>query len=216
LTRAIDRAHEKGAGQIVSGARADDAVSDAFLRRRGFHPAGHERTFTAPATLSFPEPAWPAGYTVRTLAEIEDLHVWAEACNRCYGDMWGHRENTEQATPEHYIEIQRRRPDFFNPSGIFLVFAPDSTVMGISAARLEAGSTPGVGTGIIDAPAVAPQYRHLGLLRPLVLSALRWLTSLGAGDYRLDTWGDNEAAVAVYFDLGFALADDSIEYLMQA
>ena len=216
LAQAIDRTREMGASQIVSATRAGRAAADAFLRRHGFLPAGHPRTFTAPAALPRPEPAWPPGYTLRTLAEVGDLNLWAEACNSCYRDMWGHRENTEPATAAHHAELMRTYPDFFNPAGIFLLFAPDGSLAGVCSGRVEGGEAGAAGVRVIDSPGVAPVYRHLGLQRPLVLACLRWLSDLGPGDYRLETWGDSEEAVAIYRDLGFTVEDDTVEYLRQA
>lgn len=215
LTRALDRAREMAASQIVSAARASHAAADAFLRCHGFLPAGHARTLTAPAALLFPEPAWPPGYSLRTLAEVKDLHLWAKACNRCYGDMWGHRENTEPATAEHHAELMRLYPDYFDAAGIFLLFAPDGSLAGVCSGRVEDGEAGGATVRVIDSPGVAPAHRHLGLQRPLVLAALRWLSNLRPGDYRLETWGDSEEAVAIYGDLGFTVEDDTIEYLQQ-
>ena len=215
LARAISRAREMGARQIVSATRAGRAAADAFLRRHGFLPAGHARTLTAPAVLPIPEPVWPAGYTLRTLAEVGDLSLWAEACNRCYGDMWGHRENTEPATAEHHAELMRLYPDYFDAAGILLLFAPDGSLAGVCSGRVEGGEAGGATVRVIDSPGVAPAHRHLGLQRPLVLAALRWLSNQDAGNYRLETWGDSEEAVAIYRDLGFTVEDDTVEYLRQ-
>ncbi len=215
LARAIGRAREMAASQIVSAARAGNVAADAFLRHHGFLPAGHARTLTAPAALSIPEPAWPAGYVLRTLAEAADVNLWAEACNRCYADMWGHRENTEPATVEFHAELLRAYPDVFSPAGVFLLLAPDDSPAGVCVGYAEGGAGGAAGFKVIDAPAIASDQRHLGLQRPLVLAVLRWLNGLSAGDYRLETWGDSEQAVAIYRDLGFTVEDDTVEYLRQ-
>ena len=208
MAQAIIRAREMGASQIVSAARAGRVGSDAFLRRHGFLPAGHARTLTAPAAFPLRDPAWPPGYTLHTLEEAADLSLWAEACNRCYGDMWGHRENTEPATAEHDAELMRLYPDYFDPAGIFLLFAPDGSPAGICLGRVEGGETGAAGVKVIDSPGVAPSHRHLGLQRPLVLACQHWLSGLGPGNYRLETWGDGEEAVAIYRDLGFTVEDE--------
>lgn len=215
LAQAIGRAREMGVSQIVSATRAGRAEADAFLRRHGFLPAGHARTLIAAASLPIPEPAWPPGYMLRTLAEAGDLNLWAEACNHCYADMWGHRENNEPATAEYLAELLRAYPDAFDPAGIFLLLAPDGSPSGVCAGRAEGGEGGGASTRVIDSPGIAPAHRQLGLQRPLVLACLRWLSGLRAGDYRLETWGDSEAAVAIYRELGFVVEDDTVEYLQQ-
>ena len=216
LAQAIDRAREMGASQIVSATRAGRAGSDAFLRRYGFLPAGHARTFTAPAALPRPEPAWPPGYTLRTLAEVADLNLWAEACNSCYRDMWGHRENTEPATAAHHAELMRAYPDFFNPAGIFLLFAPDGSLAGVCSGRVERGGR------------ALPESRssiRRGLRRRIAISACSapwcWLACVGSATWDPETTGWRPGATArrrsrIYRDLGFTVEDDTVEYLQQA
>lgn len=48
-----------------------------------------------------------------------------------------------------------------------------------------------------------------------MLACLRWLNGLAPGDYRLETWGDSEEAVAIYRELGFVVEDDTVEYLLR-
>jgi len=155
-----------------------NVAADAFLRRHGFLPAGHARTLTAPAALTIPEPAWPVGYVLRTLAEVADVNLWAEACSRCYADMWGHRENTEPATAEFHADLLRACPDLFSPAGIFLLFAPDGSLAGVCVGYVEGGERGGATIRVIDSPGVAPAHRHLSLQHPLVLAVLRWLSDL--------------------------------------
>ncbi len=68
---------------------------------------------------------------------------------------------------------------------------------------------------VVDSPGVAPQYRRLGLQRPLTLTTMHWLrNTAGIGPIQLHTYGDQEAAVAIYQALGFVLEPNShlIEY----
>ncbi len=68
---------------------------------------------------------------------------------------------------------------------------------------------------VVDSPGVVPAHRHLGLQRPLALTTMHWLrNTVGAGPIQLHTYGDQEAAVAIYHALGFVLEPNShlIEY----
>ena len=83
------------------------------------------------------EPDWPAGYTVRTFAEVQDLSLLAEVCNRCYRDMWGHAENVPGAVDEARLaEGMRNSPEHYNPASIFMAFAPDGDVAGVCFGRI--------------------------------------------------------------------------------
>lgn len=209
LTRALDRAKEHGASQVVSATEANNTSGDAFLRHHGFSPAGHNRFLMAPADLSPQEPGWPAGYAVRSFSEVQDLSVLVQACNRCYKDMWGHRENTELSTEKFYDDLMKQYPDLFPPEGIFITFAPDQTIAGVCFSRIEDQQK------IIDSPAVIPAYRQQDLQRPLILAAMRWLNTQAKGGFQLQTWGDNERAVRIYHELGFTLDEKNhtVEYL---
>ena len=100
------------------------------------------------------------------------------------------------------------------PDGIFVLYAPDGDIAGVVFNRLDGEK----GEKVIDSPGVAPEYRHLGLSRPLVQHSMRWLNSQAVGDFHLHTWGDFDGAVAIYTDLGFSLKPENrmIEYLFAA
>jgi GNAT superfamily N-acetyltransferase len=209
LNQALIRAKELGAIQIVSSTEANNVVGDAFLKYHGFSAVGHNRFFFAPGEMIHTKPIWPAGYAVRSFAEVNDLSVLVEVCNRCYETMWGHRENTELSTVEFYDELMKQYPELFSPEGIFLLFGPDKRVVGICCCRVEDSQK------VIDSPAIVPELRQLDLLRPLVLTSMHWLSTKPGGNFQLQTWGDSEHAVEIYRELGFTLDDKnhSVEYL---
>jgi ribosomal protein S18 acetylase RimI-like enzyme len=198
-----------GAVQVVSGTEANNVTGDAFLKHHGFSAVGHTRFLFAPENFTSLQSKWPAGYTVHNFAEINDLSILVMACNRCYKDMWGHRENTEPSTEEFYNDLMKQYPDLFPPGGVFLILAPDKTVAGVCFCRVEDGQK------VIDSPAIIPEHRQPDLLRSLVLTAMRWLNAQAQGGIQLQTWGDSECAVEIYHELGFTLDDKnhSIEYI---
>ncbi len=207
--QALARAKEHGAVQVVSGTVANNTVGNSFLRHHDFSPMGHNRFMSAPEDSLISEPEWPLNFTVRSFAEVHDLTILVEACNRCYKDMWGHRENTESSTEEFYADLMKQYPDLFPPEGIFILFAPDQSVAGVCFCSMEDQQK------TIDSPAVVPEYRPLDLQRPLMQTAMRWLNSISGGSFRLQTWGDYEHAIRIYQELGFTLneKDHMVEYL---
>ena len=215
LERMLTRAVEMGATHVTAAADIKNKGADAFLLRNGFQHAGNNRFMRAPAGIPLSEPHWPDGYTVRSYTEVQNLSTLVEAFNRCYGDMWGHRENTKGAMNEEYLaERMKKNPQHYNPDGLLIVFAPDGEVAGVCVAVLGS-KVDGQGDDrvmIVDSPGVVPEHRQLGLQRPLTLTAMRWLRSHSPGPIDLESYGDGEDAVRIYKDLGFVLEEHYLEY----
>ena len=215
LERALTRAVEMGATHVTAAADIKNKGADAFLLRNSFHHAGNNRFMRAPAGIPLSEPCWPDGFTVRSFSEVQKLSTLVEAFNRCYGDMWGHRENTPGAMNEDYLgERMKKNPQHYNPDGLLIVFGPDGDVAGVCVAVL--GPTiEGQSNSremIVDSPGVVPEYRRLGLQRPLTLTAMHWLRSHSPGPIHLESYGDGEIAVKIYEELGFILDEHYVEY----
>lgn len=215
LDRARARAREHGANHATVAVEVKNWGAKEFLRRHGFRHAGDNRFMRAPAGIPLSEPCWPAGYSVRTYAEVQDLATLVEAFNRCYGDMWGHLENTQGAMNEDYLaENMNKYPQHYNPEGIFMAFAPDGHVAGVCVAIL--GPKPkgpdNEREKVVDSPGVAPEHRHLGLQRPLTLTTMHWLRGDGPSSINLESYGDGEQAIEIYRECGFALERHYLEY----
>jgi mycothiol synthase len=215
LERTLTRAVEMGATHVTAAATIKNKGVDAFLLQNGFHHAGNNRFMRAPAGIPLSEPRWPDGYTVRSYAEVQNLSTLVKAFNRCYGDMWGHRENTKGAMNEDYLaERMKKNPQHYNPDGLLIVFGLDGDVVGVCVAVLgpiiEGQSSNR--EMIVDSPGVVPEHRHLGLQRPLTQTAMRWLRCQNPGTIALESYGDGEDAVKIYEELGFMLEEHYIEY----
>ena len=210
----IQYAKNKGAVQIVSGARRNNEIGPLFLSANNFEPVGNNRFFVAPSKTQIDNPKWPSGFSVKTFQELGSLQYLVDGSNCCYADMWGHRENTEPATVAHLEERMKSYPENYYLDGIFVVFNNNYEVVGICFNRLEENQQ----KRVIDSPGLAPQYRNVGLLRPLVQTSMMWLQGRAAGDYHLYSWGDSIDAVQVYEKLGFYLSDEEhlVEYLLKA
>jgi mycothiol synthase len=216
LERSITRATEMGATHVTAAADIKNKGADSFLLRNGFSHAGNNRFMRAPAEVPITDPAWPDGFYIRTYREVQDLSTLVDAFNRCYGDMWGHRENTMGAMNVAYLaERMKKNPQHYHPDGLLIAFAPDGNIAGVCVAVLGP-QTSGQGSTremIVDSPGVVPELRHLGLQHPLTQAAMRWLRSQAPGPMDLESYGDGEEAVAIYQELGFVLQEHYLEYV---
>jgi mycothiol synthase len=211
LQRTVERAREQSATHVTSTANTNDGVATAFLTRNHFSAAGDNWSLLTPQDLQPQEPRWPIGYSMRTYAEVQHLPTLVEVLNRCYSDMWGHRENTPGAVNEQYLsEAMIRHPQYFTPEAMFIAFAPDGTTAGFCRAEFEMRGDERV--KVVDGPGVVPEHRSQRLQRPLALAAMQWLNTQQAGPIVLYAWGDSEQTVDIYREIGFVVQDHYIEY----
>jgi mycothiol synthase len=181
-----------------------------FLLTQGFRYRGDVWALLAAAEAEFPPPVWPAGYSVRSYAEVNDLSLLVKVSNRGFGDMWGHWENTPGLVDEKRVVDNLAR---FDPAGIFLVFDASGEAVGQCRTLAAAADSPAGTPHILDEPGIAPEHRAAGLHAPLVLTAARWLQTQGHRPIRLESWGDSAATVAVYESLGFTLVEHEVSYV---
>lgn len=208
LERAFVRAHEHGASHVTVAADIKNAGAREFLLHRDFEHAGNNRFMQAPAGIPLAQPHWPAGYTVRNYADVQELSVLVEAFNRSYGDMWGHRENTQGAMNEDYLaKRMEQSPERYIPEGIFIVFGPDGDIAGVCMGIRDEEQTK-----TVDAPGVVPEHRQMRLQRPLALTVMHWLRGYGSGPLDLESYGDQEDTIEIYREVGFVLQEHYAEY----
>lgn len=138
-----------------------------------------------------------------SFAEVGDTAVLAAIMNRSWGDLWGHAQNEQPTTPEGVTELV---PALWQPENIFLAFAPDGDVAGLCL------GIPRESMDVIDSPGAAPEYRHLALQRPLLLTVARHLQSRQSKEIQLLSYGDDEQIIAAYRDVGFQLDAHYVAY----
>jgi mycothiol synthase len=202
LASLVEEARKSGARWVYNEIADTDMRGIAFLQHNGFQPAGDVWVLRAEANTDFDEPAWPEGYSVRSFAEVGDVEIMRQACNRGFGDMWGHHENTAGGVT---VEDLTKWMKIFDLNGVFIVFAPDGSPIGSCRAL------PGDDEDLVDEPGVAPEHRHYRLQRPMVLTALAWLRKQGQKKpVRLESWGDTPETVELYKGIGFQLVEHAV------
>ncbi len=205
------QAAAQGAFDLVASAQAIETPAIALITRLGYTLVGHNYSLHLPAEVDPGEPLLPPGYTIRTYAEIPDPALLAQAHNRCFADRWGHYENSQENTPERLLQWMTEELGSFIPEGIFLLFAPDGDLAGLSYGRIAEGGQ----RRAVDSPSCTPEYRHLLLEKSLAQIAANWLRKrFGPGPLALDCWGETEENINLFRSIGFILdeKDHNLEF----
>ncbi len=208
LECAYVRLRELGIQKVSTGVGSANQIACAVFERHGFHNAGGYRLLEAPIRAPISEPDWPEGFYARRFAEANSLPLLVEALNGSYGDRWGHAESRVADT----VETVEDYLTFWDPEDIFLVFDPAGRPAGICVVILAGTKANPDKIDVIDSPGIVPEYRHLDLVRPLLLTVMQWQRERHPGPVHLETWGDDEGMVAVYRDLGFKILKHALAY----
>ena len=208
LESALARLRELGAAYVYAGAEDTNPAAQQFAERRGFRQVQTFIQMRALPEVELAEPALPAGYSVRTYAEVNDLGKLLEALNRGFIGHWEQHDESEEEVA-HWLTSESVRPE-----GIFLAFGPAGDVAGICFTEISEGRARrrGAPTGYIDSLAVVPEHRRHGLGRALLLIGMRWLREQGQTIIELNAVGDNALALPLYENVGFFISQQAKGY----
>ncbi len=208
LPLALARARELGATEAEAGANRRVPGAAALLERAGFHAVATSIEMRCPADQTLAAPQLPAGYNIRTYADVHDPQIVMEAINQGFIGHYGHYDETLEAI-EHWLAEPT-----YPPEGLFLAFGPAGEVAGIcwtevNPALSERRGTP---TGYIDSLAVLPAHRRHGLGRTVLLTGMHYLRAQGLATIELGAWGENDMALPLYTGVGFAIVQQADTY----
>lgn len=208
FTYLLERASELDTRALRGYVPVQDEGASLFVRLLGFEPVATYTRMRLSDIQSFPAPALPEGFTMRSYDQIEQLDLYTEAINRCYEGYWGHIQGTQE-------DVARFLPRF-NHAGIFLLFAPDGTIAGTCRADLNEQSEDASEslTALIDAPGIVARYRDVDLALPLLLTAIHWVLRHHPATLELEAWGETPELLARYRSLGFTVTKEEISYRM--
>ena len=196
-----------------------DAVADAVehARRRGARSIRTSALFPAAADvvlaggfdtidrlellrLDLASPERRAGLTAAACSRrhrVRALQPWmyrraADVDRAAFGPLWGNDatslRDVRRATPMHHARVVRA----------------DRRIVGVAISGAAANS------GYLQRVAVAPGHRRLGIARDLVVDGLAWMAARGRADCLVNTGERNDAALALYEDLGFERLDQQL------
>jgi len=202
LALAFSRAQQAESKKIHIYASGHNTASNAFLKHHGFEVAGTSGVMLAPVA-ELPQAEIPSGYDVRRYPELGNPAIVVQALDQCYKDMVGHRQNVTSA--DRYI-------NYYGDDGIHLFFDTNNTLIGICAAKAEGKTDERGNSDLLDAPGLTKEFRYQGFQRFLALTVMHWLREKGMNPITLEYWGDDEKAIAIYGELGFALVNEQLTY----
>ena len=126
------------AGRVRVWTSATDARVIAALERLGFAPARHSYRMEIDLADETPEPVWPSGISVRTLAEGEERLI-----HEAFLEVWQDTSDPPNDTLEEWNHWLMRA-EIFEPSLWFLALADDE-LAGFAVCRKDTND-PGCGT----------------------------------------------------------------------
>jgi mycothiol synthase len=151
--------------------------------------------------LKLPQPVYPPGIVVRTMAERSDLHAVSETCHEAFRDHWGHTEHTFEQW-QHWTTDPDYRPERWLIAWDDEQDAP----AGVCLNGVEADHNARVGRleGWVYVLAVRRPYRRQGLGRALLLAGLGVLQQEGMDWAMLGVDTENlTGALGLYEGVGF-------------
>lgn len=199
LARALNRAGALGAKTVGAYVGERVTAGNHFAIAHGFRRVAANTLLRVESDVPLPTPSFPADYTLRSYADVNDASVLLTAFNRCYGGLWGHHA----VSPEMLAEWL----PLFRPEHIFLLFGPEGVVVGMCRIERMDDSVP-----YVDAPGVVPECRALGLYIPLLLAACAEVRQTGPRAVEVESWGDADATLDSYQRLGFAVVRRALAY----
>jgi hypothetical protein len=166
---------------------SSDALSRlvATARSRAIRAIWTRGSFVSGDSLGFqPRRGYARLQAIRPLTEINaarpPLSLVPELQSACFSGVWGHHRPALEADPD----------------ATFVGLHESGAWVGICEVDIERNQ--------IDSPGVLPAFRSADRYARLVRQAA---SMLAPGPATLETWGDSEATLAAYRELGFELVE---------
>lgn len=149
--------------RIQSGTVSSYKAAGHLFTGLGMEPNRHFWRMAIDLADGIPQPIWPAGITIKTFAEVDDLYAVYKAVDDSFQDHWGYVPSQEEEAIErwqHHIET-----DEFDPTLWFLAMDGDE-IAAISLCRAQITDDPAM--GFVDTLGVRRPWRRQGLALALL------------------------------------------------
>jgi len=204
LTDLRRRDAQRWSGNIVSGARQDNAKRIAFLELHGFRLGGEFSEVNMLCSLDgpIPEAVLPAGYEVRSVAEVGEISNRAEAQR----EVW-HPWTVGNVSDDDYAYFMRL-PGYDCHLDVVAV-APG----GVIAAYVNGWIDPVNRIGDFGPVGARQAYRRQGLTRAVLVECLRRMQARGMNRVSVSTGVTNTPAIRLYESVGFRIVNKYLEFV---
>jgi len=198
---------ERWRGNLVSGARQDDAKRIAFLEQHGFRYAGEFAEVNMLRSLDgpIPESVIPGDCQVRAVADASEISNRAAAQR----EVW-HPWTVGNVSDDDYARLMRL-PGYHRDLDVVAV-APD----GVVAAYVNGWIDPVNRIGDFGPVGARPAYRRQGLTRAVLLEGLRRMQARGMDRVCVSTGESNTPAIRLYESVGFRIVNKYLDYIRPA
>lgn len=197
LTMVVRTAREAGATSVTLDVDGAGEVHDEMARANGLTLVREILKLRRDLPLDSDRAADPA-FVTRPFVVGQDEAAWLEVNNRAFS--W-HPDQSNWTLAQ--LEAKQAEP-WFDAEG-FLLHERDGRLAGFCWTKIHADERPQLGE--IFVIGVDPDFQGLGLGRALVLAGLDWLGRQGLRNGVLWVEASNDAALALYDDLGFERND---------
>ena len=179
------------------------------LEALGFSPVRYGYKMARPLDQPLPDPQFPPGYTLRTLAGEAEHEQWVDMFNWSFIDHWNHHPLTPEQH-QHWIGSPSYRRD-----GDLIGLAPDGAFAAFCRCQIdnEDNQHNSRNEGWIDALGTRRGHRKRGLGRAMLPAGMHWLKGQGITTAVLGVDAENPSgALRLYESVGFVVTDTTATY----
>jgi len=207
ITALRKRDEQQWGGNLVSGARQDNAKRIAFLEKHGFQRGGEFPEVNMLRSLDEPisEVVIPAGCQVRAVADAGEITNRAEAQR----EVW-HPWTVGNVSDDDYAYFMGL-PGYHRDLDVVAV-APD----GVIAAYVNGWIDTLNQIGDFGPVGARLAYRRQGLTRAVLLECLHRMQARGMNRVSVSTGVSNMPAIRLYESAGFKIVNKYLEYVKTA
>lgn len=188
---------------LDTACRADDDWRVALLRRHGFAEQGVcTLRLVRQLTGLLPDPALPAGYTIRPVSGESEVATLVDLHRAAFG--------TEHMTVDERLGWMHT-PDY-DPALDLVAVTPDGSLAAycFCAIHREENRLSGRNDGVTDPVATHPAHQGRGLARALLCAGIRLLAARGATRAVLGTSSENLPMQAAARGAGYCVESERV------
>ncbi|HUS14168.1 MAG TPA: GNAT family N-acetyltransferase [Chloroflexia bacterium] len=183
--------------ELNAYARSDDTERVALLEAQGFvRQPGATLHMVRPLAEPIPDPQFPPGFTVRSIAGEHEAEAYVDLHRAAFG--------TSRMTVAQRLAIMRN-PAYCADLDLVAI-APDGTWAAFCVCNIDPEANARTGRAEAEIGIVGtrlPGYRGQGLGRAMLLTGLRVLQAASMDTATLGTDSDNAPAIRLYESVGF-------------